>query len=124
MSANQKTTTGYSLLPTEQEGDFSKDIARIRTKRPYKRLLALSVASIVVGMLFVRSSAWKSLRMQCGYRGIVSQARIPSPIDTAGYKLPSGDVIPGIALGTWKAKPGEVGDAVTTALEEVREPSG
>jgi len=32
------------------------------------------------------------------------------------YKLPSGDAIPSIALGTWKASPGEVEIAVSAAL--------
>lgn len=33
------------------------------------------------------------------------------------FSLPSGDKIPVIALGTWKANPGEVGRAVSTALK-------
>lgn len=37
----------------------------------------------------------------------------------ARYTLPSGDVIPGVALGTWKAGRGEVGAAVTAALKAV-----
>ncbi|KAF8964256.1 NADP-dependent oxidoreductase domain-containing protein [Flammula alnicola] len=32
------------------------------------------------------------------------------------YTLPSGDKIPAVALGVWRASPGEVGDAVKTAL--------
>lgn len=32
------------------------------------------------------------------------------------YILPSGDKIPGIALGVWRAKPGRVGESVKTAL--------
>jgi hypothetical protein len=35
------------------------------------------------------------------------------------YKLPSGDAIPGVALGTWKAGTGEVGAAVAAALRAV-----
>ncbi|KII94701.1 hypothetical protein PLICRDRAFT_33514 [Plicaturopsis crispa FD-325 SS-3] len=33
------------------------------------------------------------------------------------YTLPSGDKIPSVALGVWKADPGEVGTAVKTALK-------
>lgn len=37
----------------------------------------------------------------------------------ARYKLPSGDHIPAVALGTWKAGRGEVGAAVAAALKAV-----
>lgn len=37
-------------------------------------------------------------------------------ISTKVYTLPSGDKIPGIALGVWRANPGRVGEAVKTAL--------
>ncbi|KAF8877158.1 NADP-dependent oxidoreductase domain-containing protein [Gymnopilus junonius] len=33
------------------------------------------------------------------------------------YALPSGDKIPAVALGVWRADPGEVGEAVKTALK-------
>ncbi|PPQ63603.1 hypothetical protein CVT24_004463 [Panaeolus cyanescens] len=33
------------------------------------------------------------------------------------YTLPSGDKIPSVALGVWRASPGEVGNAVKTALQ-------
>ncbi|KAH9480661.1 putative oxidoreductase C26F1.07 [Psilocybe cubensis] len=33
------------------------------------------------------------------------------------YTLPSGDKIPSVALGVWRADPGEVGEAVKTALK-------
>ncbi|KAF9046266.1 NADP-dependent oxidoreductase domain-containing protein [Panaeolus papilionaceus] len=33
------------------------------------------------------------------------------------YTLPSGDKIPSVALGVWRASPGEVGNAVKTALK-------
>ncbi|EJD51037.1 Aldo/keto reductase [Auricularia subglabra TFB-10046 SS5] len=41
----------------------------------------------------------------------------PKRLDGKNYKLPSGDQIPGIALGVWQASPGKVGKAVETALK-------
>lgn len=36
-----------------------------------------------------------------------------------GVRLASGDILPSIGLGTWKSKPGEVGEAVITAIKAV-----
>ncbi|CAE6440105.1 unnamed protein product [Rhizoctonia solani] len=49
-----------------------------------------------------------------GHRKLVNDAKLKLP---AHYSLPSGDQIPSVALGTWKAAPGQVGDAVKTALK-------
>ena len=32
------------------------------------------------------------------------------------FALPSGNVMPGLGLGTWKSDPGVVGDAVQSAM--------
>ncbi|CUA68644.1 hypothetical protein RSOLAG22IIIB_08018 [Rhizoctonia solani] len=51
----------------------------------------------------------------CGsHRKLVHDAKLRLP---SHYALPSGDQIPSVALGTWKASRGQVGDAVKTALK-------
>ncbi|CAE6365076.1 unnamed protein product [Rhizoctonia solani] len=51
----------------------------------------------------------------CGsHRKLVHDAKLKLPTH---YSLPSGDQIPSVALGTWKAPRGQVGDAVKTALK-------
>ncbi|KAH7337609.1 NADP-dependent oxidoreductase domain-containing protein [Rhizoctonia solani] len=51
----------------------------------------------------------------CGsHRKLVHDAKLRLP---SHYTLPSGDQIPSVALGTWKAPRGQVGDAVKTALK-------
>ncbi|CAE7150333.1 unnamed protein product [Rhizoctonia solani] len=51
----------------------------------------------------------------CGsHRKLVHDAKLRLP---SHYTLASGDQIPSVALGTWKAAPGQVGDAVKTALK-------
>lgn len=46
------------------------------------------------------------------YGSTLSRAKLPSH-----FTLPSGDKIPSVALGVWKAKQNEVGNAVKTALK-------
>ncbi|CAE6375760.1 unnamed protein product, partial [Rhizoctonia solani] len=51
----------------------------------------------------------------CGsHRKLVHDSKLKLP---SHYTLPSGDQIPSVALGTWKAPRGQVGDAVKTALK-------
>ncbi|CAE6462321.1 unnamed protein product [Rhizoctonia solani] len=51
----------------------------------------------------------------CGsHRKLVHDTKLKLP---SHYTLPSGDQIPSVALGTWKAPRGQVGDAVKTALK-------
>ncbi|TEB22781.1 hypothetical protein FA13DRAFT_1695011 [Coprinellus micaceus] len=55
-----------------------------------------------------------------GFRGAFGRLRSPGcsgkhALPTS-YTLPSGDKIPSVALGVWRAEKGKVGDAVKTAL--------
>lgn len=97
------------------------------------------VAAALVGMLVLASvrplyrSYGNTLWRAAGFSSFsTTRQASKSPVDdvdvtsavrlTSGqarYTLPSGDSIPGVALGTWKAGRGEVGAAVTAALKAV-----
>ena len=86
-------------------------------------------AGVLIAMLALAS--FSPLYRSCsGMRIAVSRHGCNRNLTTVGgairlspnevrYKLPSGDAIPSIALGTWKASTGEVGAAVSAALRAV-----
>lgn len=82
-----------------------------------------SRAKKLIAIAFVSMLALASIRplyRTCASRGMSSAVRIAP--NSVSYTLPSGDKIPSVALGTWKAGTGEVQSAVSAALKEVRLP--
>ncbi|KAL5524269.1 hypothetical protein ACEPAF_9409 [Sanghuangporus sanghuang] len=127
----------YELLPTSDpsqrdnasspsnDRSDTKSTKSIRTHPLVKLIFTrLLIAFVVMYLVFsgLRSlsrstsrSAWSSgVCSACHRNGSLKAglSTLPSHFD-----LPSGDKIPSVALGVWKAKPGEVGAAVKTALK-------
>ncbi|KAF7982128.1 hypothetical protein HWV62_29857 [Athelia sp. TMB] len=94
------------------------DAYQLRTKRCNcinKRFARLLGAFVVVFVTFfsLRQLSWSNLNWIWGCHGAAHNiSSLPNH-----YTLPSGDKIPSIALGVWKAGKDEVGTAVQTALK-------
>ncbi|KAH7096727.1 NADP-dependent oxidoreductase domain-containing protein [Auriculariales sp. MPI-PUGE-AT-0066] len=79
-----------------------------------------------LAVLLVILSAWMligpltgALRTGCSKTAWLNRKLMATKAQEVAKKftLPSGDVIPGLALGVWQSTPGEVGAAVETALK-------
>ncbi|KAL5501862.1 hypothetical protein ACEPAH_9123 [Sanghuangporus vaninii] len=129
----------YELLPTSDpsqrdnasspsnDRSDTKSTKSIRTHPLVKLIFTrLLVAFVVMFLAFsgLRSltlsrsasrTAWSSgVGSACHRNGSLKAGLSTLP---SHFELPSGDKIPSVALGVWKAKPGEVGAAVKTALK-------
>ncbi|CCM00991.1 uncharacterized protein FIBRA_03039 [Fibroporia radiculosa] len=108
----------YKQLSTHDPEEVSVDPTSSPTSRLTSRLSFTAVARLIAvmvlayaGVRFLTRAALK-LRAPC-HSGL---QRNLSSLPTH-YTLPSGDKIPSVALGVWQASRGEVGAAVTTALQ-------
>ncbi|PSR73736.1 hypothetical protein PHLCEN_2v10426 [Hermanssonia centrifuga] len=106
----------YELLPSAEEDKISEHSSRRTHNNRVKKVLfhVLAVAAVMFVVFqglrsFVRSSSKFLHAPPCHGRNLSS---LPSH-----FTLPSGAQIPSVALGVWKASPGEVGPAVETALK-------
>ncbi|PPQ65906.1 hypothetical protein CVT26_000926 [Gymnopilus dilepis] len=106
--------------------------AGTRQRRPTKfRFLTVSILFCMAYFVFrgvVGSNGVAGLRRKCselmGHPGALGSHGVYRNLTTAKsgqlpthYTLPSGDKIPSVALGVWRASPGEVGRAVKAALK-------
>ncbi|KAH8825923.1 NADP-dependent oxidoreductase domain-containing protein [Flagelloscypha sp. PMI_526] len=83
-------------------------------KRPSSKLLLLGAGLVAFAFFdMIRRGLFTS---RCGLRGSISQGQNSRGLATH-FTLPSGDKIPSVALGVWKAGRGEVGAAVKAALK-------
>jgi len=111
-------SSAYSLLPTTDDPKLNDEqsVAKAARTRRIKKLLfnVLLVATMVfAGFHALRAFARSAERFlhtpPCHHRNLTS---LPTH-----YALPSGDKIPSVALGCWKATKGQVGGAVKAALD-------
>lgn len=115
------SSTRYSALPSKELDASStpsspKPSSTGSQRLASKKVIALALMSLILLASFrqFRSYSGVAVSTSRGLKSLSSGGKTPS------FKLPSGDRIPGVALGTWKAAPGQVGDAVTAALKAVR----
>ena len=116
----QYATTGEHVLADEKV-DISQPGQEVTTRAPRSRcsrkhrvVLPIFVAVAMVYMLAssVRSALPLPRIWGCHRAASSASSSLPSH-----YTLPSGDRIPSVALGVWKAGRGEVGQAVKVALD-------
>ncbi|KZV96490.1 hypothetical protein EXIGLDRAFT_643065 [Exidia glandulosa HHB12029] len=90
----------------------------ITTRKQRIQRLAI-VLIIVLGMYLCSSTLGRVLSSAAPYIPRRARCLATAPVKKVQktFKLPSGDEVPGIALGVWQASPGEVGTAVETALK-------
>ncbi|KAJ1301120.1 hypothetical protein OPQ81_003533 [Rhizoctonia solani] len=107
------------IPPTQEVTDFPPS-QKIVKKNPLARAARiLGVAAIMLlgirAVLPPSGICYLGRAAGCGsHRKLVHDAKLKLP---SHYTLPSGDQIPSVALGTWKAPRGQVGDAIKTALK-------
>lgn len=112
------SATSYEKLSASESSLPTSTAAQTPTKPSQSRARKLLAVALIT-MLALASM--RPLVRSCmhGARGRGMSSAIKLSPNEISYKLPSGDKIPSVALGTWQAEPGQVGDAVTTALKEV-----
>ncbi|KAI0365357.1 hypothetical protein BV20DRAFT_973384 [Pilatotrama ljubarskyi] len=103
---------------SQHDGDDEEQLGlHSRTTTRRKRLLfhILAIAAIMyASYLGVRAIA-RSSRARMGKPCLGAHRNLSSL--PSHYTLPSGHNIPSVALGVWQASPGEVGEAVKTAIK-------
>lgn len=108
---------GYQQLPTvDKDVGEQESLQRKGPRKSIFPLLRLTCAAIIimcVSVPCVRMIRSRGFWAACHgpQRNFSTLAKLPSH-----YTLPSGDMIPSVALGVWQASKGEVGNAVKTAL--------
>ncbi|KAF9014488.1 hypothetical protein BDZ89DRAFT_1094719 [Hymenopellis radicata] len=100
----------YEALPVHVNEDGKPSPAK---KRCIARILA---ATVLLVMLLTTSARFISRRGLSGIFGMKCHHSAAFGGLPTYYTLPSGDKIPSVALGVWKAGKDEVGQAVKTAL--------
>ncbi|KAF8549525.1 hypothetical protein OG21DRAFT_1599113 [Imleria badia] len=106
----------YEPVPTvdrDNEGEPFTHRRKPLGKKRFVLYLISFVAFMVAAWYAVRLARSRGFWTTCygPRRNQSNLAKLPSH-----YTLPSGDKIPTVALGVWQARPGEVGNAVNTAL--------
>lgn len=111
MSSNKSSATHPSPNP------------RLKAKKQQKkssfsilRLVAIFVVPYMAFLLFSRSGFFKKTLQRLGFLKGKSASTYVNGLPTY-FTLPSGDKIPSVALGVWKAEPADVKGAVKAALE-------
>ncbi|KAF8143459.1 hypothetical protein K438DRAFT_1993872 [Mycena galopus ATCC 62051] len=103
------SNSGYKALPTDVRVE-SPTPCNNRSKRSFP-LRILTITSLMVMVLFGARHVVRSGLPKCMGGGTHrTMTSLPSH-----YTLPSGDKIPSVALGVWRAAPNEVGEAVKTS---------
>jgi hypothetical protein len=106
----------YKPLPTISEDETT--VFRARNARKQKKVIfhVLAIVTIMYAAFSgIRYVARSNLGLAKGLWGCHGAQRNLSTLPSH-YTLPSGDKIPTVALGVWKARKGEVGIAVEVSF--------
>lgn len=108
---------GYQQLPTvDKDAGEQESLRRKCPRKSIFPLLRLTFAVIIIMCVSVPCA--RMIRSRGFWATCHGPQRNSSTLAklTSHYTLPSGDMIPSVALGVWQASKGEVGNAVKTAL--------
>lgn len=94
-------------------------VSRSRLRPPSSLMNHPRVDMLKFGSLVIQSRIVRTVRAVAPSNQRFSSSQGPEPtIPSSGYTLPSGDTIPSVGLGTWRANGEEVGKAVKVSTPE------